>query len=271
MDFLKKIFCCFQVFQDPNANGQTNLRGHSERNADLTVALGEHAGVLSGGCALAKSLSGAGAILAVPAPPNQRALQDWRSTRPTGLSWEGVKALKSALLSSAALLQPTSLQLLKLRLFVNARLPDWTSACSPIAPLKSAFSASLLQNVRDFEGRILRSGEEEAKIKAASQMDKLKFCRFKRKYSEITLVCSFFWNLSVFSDMNNLIGEVSCRICQKSFSSTIRAMHDHKNMVLCIKLNQDGSWVLTASKDQIIKGMKLRMLMRKIEGDITQN
>lgn len=29
--------------------------------------------------------------------------------------------------------------------------------------------------------------------------------------------------------------------------------HGHKNMVLCVKWNQNGNWVLTASKDQIIK------------------
>lgn len=29
--------------------------------------------------------------------------------------------------------------------------------------------------------------------------------------------------------------------------------HGHKNTVLCVKWNQNGNWVLTASKDQIIK------------------
>lgn len=29
--------------------------------------------------------------------------------------------------------------------------------------------------------------------------------------------------------------------------------HGHKNIVHCVKWNQNGNWVLTASKDQIIK------------------
>lgn len=29
--------------------------------------------------------------------------------------------------------------------------------------------------------------------------------------------------------------------------------HGHKNTVLCVKWNQNGNWVLTSSKDQIIK------------------
>lgn len=32
---------------------------------------------------------------------------------------------------------------------------------------------------------------------------------------------SYFWNISGFSDMKNLIGEASCRICQESFSTTV--------------------------------------------------
>ncbi|RVW68653.1 Flowering time control protein FY [Vitis vinifera] len=31
------------------------------------------------------------------------------------------------------------------------------------------------------------------------------------------------------------------------------SFHGHKNTVLCVKWNQNGNWVLTASKDQIIK------------------
>lgn len=33
----------------------------------------------------------------------------------------------------------------------------------------------------------------------------------------------------------------------------ISCSHGHKNTVLCVKWNQNGNWVLTASKDQIIK------------------
>ena len=33
----------------------------------------------------------------------------------------------------------------------------------------------------------------------------------------------------------------------------VRCSHGHKNVVLCVKWNQNGNWVLTASKDQIIK------------------
>jgi WD40 repeat protein len=29
--------------------------------------------------------------------------------------------------------------------------------------------------------------------------------------------------------------------------------HGHKNIVQCVKWNQNGNWILTASKDQIIK------------------
>jgi hypothetical protein len=35
------------------------------------------------------------------------------------------------------------------------------------------------------------------------------------------VVYSYFWYLPGFSDMKNLIGEASCRICQENFSTSI--------------------------------------------------
>ncbi|XP_058075956.1 uncharacterized protein LOC131224682 [Magnolia sinica] len=47
------------------------------------------------------------------------------------------------------------------------------------------------------------------------------------------------------------------------------ASHGHKNTVLYVKWNQNGDWVLTASKDQIIKvldrGEKIELLVDKTE------
>ncbi|GAY48628.1 hypothetical protein CUMW_113150 [Citrus unshiu] len=41
--------------------------------------------------------------------------------------------------------------------------------------------------------------------------------------------------------------------------------HGHKNMVLCVKWNQNGNWVLTASKDQIIKVLYDIRAMKELE------
>uniref|UniRef100_A0A2N9HDG8 Uncharacterized protein n=1 Tax=Fagus sylvatica TaxID=28930 RepID=A0A2N9HDG8_FAGSY len=41
-------------------------------------------------------------------------------------------------------------------------------------------------------------------------------------------------------------------------------VHGHKNMVLCVKWNENGNWVLTASKDQIIKLYDIRA-MKELE------
>ncbi|TKY68264.1 Flowering time control protein FY [Spatholobus suberectus] len=42
------------------------------------------------------------------------------------------------------------------------------------------------------------------------------------------------------------------------------SFHGHKNTVLCVKWNQNGNWVLTASKDQIIKLYDIRA-MKELE------
>ncbi|WVZ03633.1 hypothetical protein V8G54_024439 [Vigna mungo] len=39
------------------------------------------------------------------------------------------------------------------------------------------------------------------------------------------------------------------------------SFHGHKNTVLCVKWNQNGNWVLTASKDQIIKSTNIHMYL----------
>lgn len=40
--------------------------------------------------------------------------------------------------------------------------------------------------------------------------------------------------------------------------------HGHKNTVLCVKWNQNGNWVLTSSKDQIIKVGFFPLLIQNI-------
>ncbi|KAL2321241.1 hypothetical protein Fmac_030210 [Flemingia macrophylla] len=43
------------------------------------------------------------------------------------------------------------------------------------------------------------------------------------------------------------------------------SLHGHKNTVLCVKWNQNGNWVLTASKDQIIKQLYDIRAMKELE------
>ncbi|KAK7346696.1 hypothetical protein VNO80_21219 [Phaseolus coccineus] len=42
------------------------------------------------------------------------------------------------------------------------------------------------------------------------------------------------------------------------------SFHGHKNTVVCVKWNQNGNWVLTASKDQRIKLYDIRA-MKELE------
>jgi len=44
----------------------------------------------------------------------------------------------------------------------------------------------------------------------------------------------------------------------------LRSFHGHKNIVQCVKWNQNGNWVLTASKDQVIKLYDIRS-MKELE------
>ncbi|KAK2988287.1 hypothetical protein RJ640_017504 [Escallonia rubra] len=55
--------------------------------------------------------------------------------------------------------------------------------------------------------------------------------------------------------------------CQEERSLSVVLVvcsHGHKNTVLCVKWNQNGNWVLTASKDQIIKLYDIRA-MKELE------
>ncbi|XP_020268609.1 flowering time control protein FY, partial [Asparagus officinalis] len=59
-------------------------------------------------------------------------------------------------------------------------------------------------------------------------------------------------------------GKDNLALDAKSAGKQLCSFHGHKNMVLSVKWNQNGNWVLTASKDQIIKLYDIRS-MKELE------
>lgn len=80
-------------------------------------------------------------------------------------------------------------------------------------------------------------------------------CAQRKKMPRAAVDC--FWPIHLRGSFCQKVKNSLTTILNRCYSLLqvirVSCSHGHKNTVLCVKWNQNGNWVLTAGKDQIIK------------------